>query len=153
MSSVKFLEKLLDGVAVEWVSLGSVSKIGTGSSNRQDESETGEYPFYVRSQNILKSDTFEFDEEAIIIPGEGGIGDIFHYVKGKYALHQRAYRISISSSGLNAKFVYRMMQSSFKQYILMKSVGATSISIRKPMLEGFLIRQIQVRGATRFNEA
>ena len=139
MSSVKFLEKLLDGVAVEWVSLGSVSKIGTGSSNRQDESETGEYPFYVRSQNILKSDTFEFDEEAIIIPGEGGIGDIFHYVKGKYALHQRAYRISISSSGLNAKFVYRMMQSSFKQYILMKSVGATSISIRKPMLEGFLI--------------
>lgn len=66
MSSVKFLEKLLDGVAVEWVSLGSVSKIGTGSSNRQDESETGEYPFYVRSQNILKSDTFEFDEEGRI---------------------------------------------------------------------------------------
>ena len=27
MSSVKFLEKLLDGVAVEWVSLGSVSNL------------------------------------------------------------------------------------------------------------------------------
>jgi type I restriction enzyme S subunit len=31
------------------------------------------------------------------------------------------------------------MSSKFKQYILMKSVGATSISIRKPMLEGFQI--------------
>ena len=31
------------------------------------------------------------------------------------------------------------MRSQFKQYILMKSVGATSISIRKPMLENFLI--------------
>lgn len=139
MSSVNFLEKLLDGETVEWVSLGSVSKIGTGSSNRQDESEFGAYPFYVRSKNILRSDTYEFDEEAIIIPGEGGIGDIFHYVNGKYALHQRAYRISITSQILNAKFLYHLMQSSFKQYILMKSVGATSISIRKPMLEDFLV--------------
>jgi type I restriction enzyme S subunit len=31
------------------------------------------------------------------------------------------------------------MRSNFKKYILMKSVGATAISIRKPMLESFLI--------------
>ncbi|HAJ7561256.1 TPA: restriction endonuclease subunit S [Escherichia coli] len=31
------------------------------------------------------------------------------------------------------------MSSSFKQYILTKSVGATAISIRKPMLEGFKV--------------
>ncbi|WP_033788857.1 restriction endonuclease subunit S [Pantoea septica] len=139
MSELSYLEKLLDGVEVEWRTLGSVADIGTGSSNRQDESEDGAYPFYVRSKNILKSDTFEFDETAIIIPGEGGIGDIFHYVEGKYALHQRAYRIHIKSGGLNTKFLYYFMSSRFKQYILMKSVGATAISIRKPMLEGFQI--------------
>lgn len=139
MSKLSYLEKLLDGVDVKWVTLGSMADISTGSSNRQDESENGIYPFFVRSKNILKSDTFEFDEEAIIIPGEGGIGDIFHYVKGNYALHQRAYRISIKSAPLNTKFLYHFMLSSFKQYILMKSVGATAISIRKPMLEGFKI--------------
>lgn len=139
MSSVSFLDKLLDGIAVEWVTLGSVADIGTGSSNRQDESTNGIYPFYVRSKNILKSDTFEFDEVAIVIPGEGGIGDIFHYVEGKYALHQRAYRIRITSDAVNTKFLYHFMSSSFKSYILMKSVGATAISIRKPMLEGFQI--------------
>lgn len=139
MSSMNFMEKLLDRVDVEWVSLGGVAEIGTGNSNRQDESEYGIHPFYVRSKTILKSDTFQFDETAIVIPGEGGIGDIFHYVEGKYALHQRAYRIHVSSDNLSTKFLYHFMSSSFKQYILMKSVGATSSSIRKPMLEGFQI--------------
>ncbi|HFS7946399.1 TPA: restriction endonuclease subunit S [Klebsiella pneumoniae] len=139
MSALSYLEKLLNEVDVEWVALGSIADIGTGSSNRQDESDNGTYPFFVRSKNILKSDTFEFDEVAIVIPGEGGVGDIFHYVEGKYALHQRAYRISIQSNSLITKFVYHFMLSSFKQYILMKSVGATAISIRKPMLEGFQV--------------
>lgn len=86
MSALSYLEKLLNGVDVEWVALGSIADIGTGSSNRQDESDNGTYPFFVRSKNILKSDTFEFDEVAIVIPGEGGVGDIFHYVEGKYGL-------------------------------------------------------------------
>ncbi len=91
MIKQNFMEKLLDGVKVEWKSLKDVAEIGTGKSNRQDEDENGKYPFFVRSKNILKSNTYQFEETAIIIPGEGGIGDIFHYVEGKYALHQRAY--------------------------------------------------------------
>ncbi len=139
MRELNYLDKLLDSVEVEWKTLRELADIGTGSSNRQDEKHGGAYPFYVRSKNILNSDTFEFDETAIVIPGEGGIGDIFHYVTGKYALHQRAYRIFPKTNLLHAKFLYHFMSSSFKQYILMKSVGATAISIRKPMIEDFQI--------------
>ena len=134
-----FLEKLLDGAEVEWKPLMDLAEIGTGNSNRQDEEENGKYPFYVRSKNILRANSFQFDETAIIIPGEGGIGDIFHYVEGKYALHQRAYRIHITSDEINPKFLYYIMHNSFKKYILSKSVGATAISIRKPMIEKFEI--------------
>ena len=133
------LEKLFDGAEVEWKPLMELAEIGTGNSNRQDEEENGKYPFYVRSKNILRSNSFQFDETAIIIPGEGGIGEIFHYVEGKYALHQRAYRIHITSDEVNPKFLYYIMHNSFKKYILSKSVGATAISIRKPMLEKFEI--------------
>jgi len=129
----------LDRVAVKWRPLGEMAEIGTGRSNRQDESKTGPYPFYVRSHVILKASRFEFDEEAIIIPGEGGIGDIFHYAQGKYALHQRAYRICVTSNHLETKFLYYFMMAHFKHYILTKCVGATATSIRKPMLEKFLI--------------
>jgi len=139
MKKISFLEKLLDGVDVEWKKLGEMTEISTGNSNRQDANEDGVYPFYVRSKNILKSNTFQFDETAIIIPGEGGIGDIFHYAQGKYALHQRAYRVHVVSGNLDTKYLYHFMSSNFKKYILMKSVGATSISIRKPMLKDFPI--------------
>ena len=37
MSRMNYLDKLLDGVAVEWRALGTVADIGTGSSNRQDK--------------------------------------------------------------------------------------------------------------------
>ena len=113
-NKINFLEKLLEGVEVEWKPLGEVAIIGTGNSNRQDEDPNGQYPFYVRSQNILKSNHFQFDETAIIIPGEGGIGDIFHYVQGKYALHQRAYRIIVITKILNSKFLYYYMRNNFK---------------------------------------
>lgn len=131
--------ELLQGAEVEWKTLGEVAEIGTGKSNRQDESENGKYPFYVRSKNILKSDAYQFDETAIVIPGEGGIGDIFHFIQGKYSLHQRAYRIKVCYKNLDSKFLYYIMNNSFKQYIITKSVGATATSIRKPMLENYQI--------------
>ncbi len=128
------------GFNVIWRKLGEVAEIGTGRSNREDEVTDGAYPFYVRSKNILRSSTYQFDETAIVIPGEGGIGDIYHYVVGKYALHQRAYRIKLKSEEkILPKFVYYYMTSAFKGYIISKSVGATATSIRRPMIEGFRI--------------
>jgi len=142
LNNMNRIEKLIAELCpngVEWKKLGEVAEIGTGSSNRQDENKSGIYPFYVRSKNILKSDKFEFDETAIIIPGEGGIGDIFHYVEGKYSLHQRAYRVHIVLKYINTKFLYYFMCQHFKSFICKKSVGATATSIRKPMLEQFPI--------------
>jgi predicted type I restriction-modification enzyme S subunit len=127
-------------VNIEWKTLGEVAEIGTGKSNRQDEAEDGLYPFYVRSKNILRSSTYQFDETAIIIPGEGGIGDIFHYTEGKYALHQRAYRIKVNTENeLFPKFLFYYMTNAFKPFILARCVGATATSIRKPMLADFPI--------------
>ncbi len=123
---------------VKRLKLGDVAVIGTGSSNRQDASENGRYPFFVRSKDILHIDNYEFDEEAILIPGEGGIGDIFHYYKGKYGLHQRTYRIAVSSV-CDCKYVYYYMYSHFKTFILSKAVTGSVSSIRKPMIDGFEI--------------
>lgn len=139
---MKNLETLIQELCpdgVEFVKIGEVAKVGTGSSNRQDAVDNGKYPFYVRSKNILASDTYEFDDESIIIPGEGGIGEIFHYVKGKYALHQRVYRINFYDERINVKFVYYYMYSCFKRFIMKKAVSATVTSIRKPMIEKFEI--------------
>ena len=139
---MKNLETLINELCpegVEFVKVGEIASVGTGSSNRQDAIENGQYPFFVRSKTILSSNTYEFDDESIIIPGEGGIGEIFHYINGKYALHQRVYRINFHDERVNVRFVYYFMYSNFKRFIMKKAVSATVTSIRKPMIEKFEI--------------
>ncbi|MCI5836771.1 MAG: restriction endonuclease subunit S [Veillonellaceae bacterium] len=124
---------------VAWKSLGEIAEIGTGTSNANEQTDCGEYPFYVRSKSIKRSNQFQFDETAIVIPGEGGIGDVFHYVEGKYALHQRAYRICLKDTSVTTKFVYYYMWSNFKNYISKYAVSATVSSIRKPMIAKYQV--------------
>ena len=130
--------ELLKYEKVEWKKLGEVAVVGTGKSNTNEQEENGLYPFYVRSKTVKRINKYEFDEEAIIIPGEGGIGEIFHYVNGKYALHQRAYRIHLQER-IVVKYVYYYMKTHFKEFITKNMVGSTVTSIRKPMIENFEI--------------
>ena len=139
MSKLQELINKLCPNGVEFKKLKELAEIGTGSSDKKDANTNGKYPFFVRSKNIEKHNAFEFDEEAIIIPGEGGIGDIFHYIKGKYALHQRVYRIHFTSDSINVKFAYYYLFAHFKSFIMKKAVSATVTSIRKPMIEDFFL--------------
>lgn len=136
------INELIDRLApagVPYQRIGDVAQVGTGSSDRKDAVLDGEYPFYVRSKDVMRINSFEFDEDAILIPGEGGIGEIFHVVSGKYALHQRAYRISFLSEGIDTRFAYYYFSVHFKQFILRKALSATVTSIRKPMITDFRI--------------
>lgn len=124
---------------LEWKKLGDIADIGTGSNNREDACENGLFPFFVRSKEVLRINTYLYDEEAILIPGEGGIGDIFHYVNGKYGLHQRTYRVHPASKTVLGKYIYYYLFENFKSYINQKSFKSTAASIRKPMLLDFQI--------------
>lgn len=139
MLRIDELIKKISKEKIEFYKLKDLAEIGTGRSDRKDAIEGGAYPFYVRSKEILRINKYEYDETAIIIPGEGGVGDIFHYANGKYALHQRAYRIHVTNNKLNTKYLYYYMFSKFKNFINQKAVTATVTSIRKPMIEQFEI--------------
>lgn len=123
---------------VQWIPLGDLAEIGTGSSNTNEELDNGIYPFYVRSQEIRRKNSWEFDEIAILTSGDGvGVGKVFHYVEGKYALHQRAYRIHITDKALLPKFFFYYMKSNFLSYITKNAVHASVTSIRRHMLDNF----------------
>ncbi|PQA84108.1 restriction endonuclease subunit S [Limnohabitans sp. TS-CS-82] len=127
-----------DGV-VEWKTLGEVAKIGTGSHDTQDAVDDGTYVFYARGREPLRLNSFDFDETAIITAGDGaGVGKVFHYAQGKYALHQRAYRI-VPSEVMEPRFVYHCMASHFYAYIQKASVSSSVTSLRRPMFLDFPI--------------
>mgnify|MGYP000985050672 CR=1 FL=1 len=123
---------------VEWVKLGEVAIIATGKHNTSDAIENGIYPFYVRSQTPLSLNDYDFDEAAVITAGDGvGVGRVFHHVEGKYALHQRAYRIVPEQTRLSSLYLYHLMVSQFSDYLYSTVFKSSVTSLRKPMLERF----------------
>ena len=113
---------------VEYKPIKKLAEVGTGRSRKancgtvcNEAQEDGKYPFFIRSQTVKRKNEWEYDEEAIIIPGEGGIGEIYHYVNGKYAIHQRVYRIHFTDNSVDVKFAYHYFRAFFKNFIMRKA--------------------------------
>ena len=121
-----------------WRTLAEIADIGTGNSNTNEGLDEGRYPLFVRSQEPRRKNEFEFDETAIITAGDGvGVGKVLHYVEGKYALHQRAYRIHINTPDVLPKYYFHYMQAMFLLYIQKNMFQGSVASIRRPMLNEF----------------
>ena len=118
------------------VQLADIADIGTGSSNTNEAVEDGKYPFFVRSQEPLRKNDFEYDETAIITAGDG-VGKVYHYIEGRYALHQRAYRIHINTPEVVPKYYFHYMKAKFLPYIQKTMFQGSVASIRRPMLNAF----------------
>ncbi|TDR30673.1 restriction endonuclease subunit S [Hydromonas duriensis] len=117
--------------------LGEISKISTGSSNREDStSASGAYTFFDRSQEIRTSDIYLFDGEAVIVAGEGQ-EFIPKYFCGKFDLHQRTYAIMDFQLSFGLYLFYYIYQ--FRAYFLKQAVGSTVKSLRLPMFQKMAI--------------
>lgn len=133
------------GDATVYMPLAEIAEIGTGSSNTNEELAEGKYPFFVRSQDVRRKNEYEYDETAIITSGDGvGVGKIFHYIEGKYALHQRAYRIHITDERIIPKYFYYYMKATFLPYIEKASFHSSVTSIRRPMLNKFPVPVVSI---------
>lgn len=132
----------LPGFTSSWseLPLGDVARIKTGSRNNQDKQAGGKYPFFVRSATVERIDSYSYDCEAILVPGEGGIGSIFHYINGKFEVHQRVYKISDFAPNASGRFIYYFMRQYFGVHAMENSVKATVDSLRLPTFKNFQIR-------------
>lgn len=109
--------------------------ISTGKSNTQDRVEDGKYPFYVRSPIVEKSNRYLFDEEAVLTVGDGvGTGKVFHYVNGKYDLHQRVYRMFGFSEEITAKYFYYYFSNHFYDRVMAMTAKTSVDSVRYEMI-------------------
>ena len=65
--------------------------ITTGNKDANHFSENGKYIFFTCSMTPLKSNTYSFDNEAILLPGNGANVGKSIYFKGKFEVYQRTY--------------------------------------------------------------
>ena len=129
----------LPGFTDEWEikKLGDIAHISTGNKNTQDQVANGKFPFFIRSDEICRIDTYSYDGEAILLPGDGRIGEIFHYIKGKFDFHQRVYKIS--DFQCEGKYIFYFLKKFFKRRALLMTAKATVDSVRMEMLTGMEI--------------
>lgn len=111
--------------------VGAICSISTGKSNTQDRVEDGKYPFYVRSSIVERSNRYLFDEEAVLTVGDGvGTGKVFHYVDGKYDLHQRVYRMFDFEKDISAKYFFYYFSNNFYDRVMAMTAKTSVDSVR-----------------------
>lgn len=132
-------KRRLPGFSGEWVlkQLGDVAHIKTGGRNNEDKVEDGLYPFFVRSEIIERINSYTHDCEAILVPGEGRIGSIFHYIHGRFDVHQRVYAITQFNPNISGRFIYFYLTKNFGVWAMQNTVKATVDSLRLPTFTTF----------------
>lgn len=132
MNKPKIRFKGFEGFEGEWKErrIGDICNVSTGKSNTQDKVDDGKFPFYVRSPHIEKSNKYLYDEEAVLTVGDGvGTGKVFHYVNGKYDLHQRVYRL-YDFKGVNALCFYYYFSQKFYKRVMAMTAKSSVDSVR-----------------------
>ena len=135
-NGAKVPELRFEGFADDWELRKSkeLCTISTGKGNTQDKVDDGAYPFYVRSATIEKSDEYLYDQEAVLTVGDGvGTGKVYHYVNGKYNLHQRVYRM-YDFKDVSAKYFYYYFSKNFYKRVMSMTAKTSVDSVRMEMI-------------------
>lgn len=135
-------QERLAGFSGEWgnSTIENLAYITTGSKNTEDKIEDGEYPFFVRSSNIERINSYSFDGEAVLTAGDGvGTGKVFHYINGKFDFHQRVYKISNFNEQLNGYFFYLYFSNHFYNRIMSMTAKSSVDSVRMEMIANMII--------------
>ena len=128
MSSVNFLEKLLDGVAVEWKQLGELEdegfvKLGRGNviSKKDLASTPGDFPVYSSSAigigEFGRYGKYMFDDERITWSVDGG-GRFFFRSAHKYSVtNVCGWMTVLKQDRLNTRFLYHVLSGSWERKV------------------------------------
>lgn len=133
----RFIESEAGLIPADWKAayVEDIATISTGGRNTQDRVKGGVYPFYVRSQNVERINTYSFEKEAVLTAGDGvGTGKIFHYIDGKFDVHQRVYVMSDFAERVSGYFFYLVFSSRFYDRIMQMTAKSSVDSVRREMI-------------------
>lgn len=103
------------------INLNDIVNLKTGKKDANAANENGIYPFFTCSEKESNIDVYSFNQEAILIAGNGNMS--VKYFNGKFDAYQRTYVISSS------KYFYYLYLY-YKNFIGNISVGAKGSVIK-----------------------
>lgn len=139
----KFKQTELGEIPESWkvVEFKNVVSFKTGKLNSNAAVEDGQYPFFTCSQETYRTNTFAFDQEAILLAGNNAAGkySVKHF-KGKFDAYQRTYVITIlDQKQLNYVFFKEVLQEKLKE-LKNSSFGSTTKFLTLKLLESLKMK-------------
>ncbi len=114
--------------------LGKHCVICTGKKDVNEGEMSGIYPFFTCSRNHIYSNKYSFDTEALLIAGNGEVGNVEYY-KGKFEAYQRTY--VLDNFNINIQYIYHLLKYSLKDTLSRSHAGSVIQFIRLEDLTGF----------------
>jgi type I restriction enzyme S subunit len=101
-----------------------IANIKTGKHDANHSSINGKYTFFTCALNPLKADTYSFDGELIILPGNGAnLGEVLYY-NGKAEAYQRTY--ILHDLVCHGKYLYYYLKKTWKEHIIKRQIGSAT---------------------------
>lgn len=120
--------------------LASCCRVGTGELDTVDATDDGEVPFYIRSPHVQRAERATHRGEAILTPGDGAVGEVFHHhLAGEFAAHQRVYVLDRFSDDIDVRYFYWYFSSHFGWVTKQGTAKSTVESLRRPMFSSFRV--------------
>jgi type I restriction enzyme, S subunit len=119
------------------VELGKLCEVKTGKKDVNEGSLSGAYPFFTCASKHTYSEVYSFDCEAILIAGNGAVGQTSYY-KGKFEAYQRTYVLTNFNQILPHYLLY-VLNNRLMNELSSKVLGNTIPYIKKGMLTDFLV--------------
>ena len=104
MEKVHFMERLLEGVDVEWKKLGDVA-IKISSGKNKDKSNSGKYPVYGSTGIIGRTDNKTYEQKQILVARVGANAGRVNIAEGEYDVSDNTLIIKCSKI-IKLKFLY-----------------------------------------------
>ena len=123
--------------------LGDVCEIKTGKKDVNEGDPDGDYPFFTCSRNHTYSGSFSFDCEAVLIAGNGEVGNLSYY-KGKFEAYQRTYVLSQFS--ISIEYLWCQLNARFKKSLGIGTIGSSIPYIKMENITDFTFA-IPIEGA------
>lgn len=128
MSHLSFMEKLLDGVGVEWKALGEIGEILRGTAITEKETNSGEFPVVANGPNHnYYHDKSNRSGETIVIARSGAYAGLVSYWNKSIFLTD-AFSIHPENKVLRTKFLYYLLKKDqIKIHLMGKGAGVPHV--------------------------
>ena len=122
-----------------WVEkrLGDLCEIKTGKKDVNEGNPEGQYPFFTCAAQHTYSDSYSFDTEALLVAGNGNVGQVSYY-SGRFEAYQRTY-VLFGFRGVTGKYLFRVLDKRLSASVGKQKLGNTMPYIKLGMLTEFAV--------------